>query len=545
MLRVVGQSERPDAGALYLRTAEAVRWGDGFYGEEVEGERAFHWMGLAARFEFAPAVAERFLEFSVYGSFYDLSQVLEARVAGGGAPASFALTYDWMRLSLPIPPGTDSCALALNKVFPRPTTRPTRVSSGRSCASRCSMPTRAATDTWRGSTPTRCSTAARCSPVRRASRRRRRSLGIDMYGVCNVKPPCVYCEWDWNKELEGANVDAAFDLDTLAAYGRFFDNSHQLVNCSIGEPFMMKEFDDLLEAFGEQGKVLELTTNGQILTDAHLVERLVGRSIDLYVSLDSGTPATYAKLRNDRFDDILVNLKRLNTARGGRGGLPRIHLVFMPMAVNQHEVEDFVKICADLEVDRMVLRPLNYSDSVDLEWDRAGYVFDYQQELLPFPRLVELSAEARALAQRYDVPLSDQMNFGESQTWIESFGAIRSRRRRAEMALEPRQSRSPSSPHPRRSGPEAPPETDEPPAPEPLSAPDAPRSRPCRAWERSSSRSVSSRGAASTSCAAAPCRAATVASRSPASRTTKKRGTVPRSSRSARPWPPGASRPTV
>jgi pyruvate-formate lyase-activating enzyme len=419
MLRVVGQSERPDAGAPYLRTAEAVRWGDGFYGEEVEGERAFHWMGLAARFEFAPASGERYLEFSIYGSFYDLSQVLEARAAGAEAE-SFALTYDWMRLSVAIPAGAEACELALDKLFPRAY----YPADERELGAQLREPLLHADPRRHGHVARLHANALLNRREMLAGAARLEStppvLGIDMYGVCNVKPPCVYCEWDWNKELEGENVDAAFDLDTLSAYGPFFDNSHQLVNCSIGEPFMMKEFDDLLEAFGEQGKVLELTTNGQILTDRN-VERLVGRSIDLYVSLDSGTPETYAKLRNDRFEDILVNLKRLNRARGGRGGLPRIHLVFMPMAVNQHELEDFVKICADLEVDRMVLRPLNYSDSVNLEWERAGYTFDYQRELLPFPRLVELSAEAKALAARYGVPLGDQMNFGESQTWIESF----------------------------------------------------------------------------------------------------------------------------
>ena len=173
------------------------------------------------------------------------------------------------------------------------------------------------------------------------------SLGIDLHGACNVKPPCVYCEWDFNKELEGDHADAPFTLDTLKDFGPFFDNAESLVNCSIGEPFMMKPIDDLLDAFDRGGKVLEMTTNGQILTDRN-IQKLVGRTVDLYISLDAGTRETYAKLRNDRFDLILNNLRRLIEAKGGPGRLPRVHLVFMPMRVNVHELDDFVRICADL-----------------------------------------------------------------------------------------------------------------------------------------------------------------------------------------------------
>jgi MoaA/NifB/PqqE/SkfB family radical SAM enzyme len=237
------------------------------------------------------------------------------------------------------------------------------------------------------------------------------SLGIDLHGVCNVKPPCVYCEWDYSKELEGKFVEAPFTPDTLREWGPFFDKSVNLVNCSIGEPFMMKEFDDLLDAFGDGGKVLEMTTNGQILTDKN-IQKLLGRPIDLYISLDAGTPQTYAKLRNERFDNILHNLRRLIGAKGGPGRYPHVHLVFMPMRVNVHELEDFVKICADLRVDVMVLRPLNDSPGVNLKWERAGYAYDYQKELLPFPELVQVSGRAQALCRKYGVELADQMDFG-------------------------------------------------------------------------------------------------------------------------------------
>jgi len=154
-----------------------------------------------------------------------------------------------------------------------------------------------------------------------------------------------------------------------------------------------------------------MTTNGQILTDRN-IEKLLDREIDLYISLDAATAETYARLRNDTLERILGNLRRLITAKGGRDGLPRVHLVFMPMKCNVHELEAFVELCADLEVDRLVLRPLNFSESISLKWDRAGYVFDYPKELLPFEELIRVSARAAQLCAEHNVPLSDQLDFG-------------------------------------------------------------------------------------------------------------------------------------
>jgi hypothetical protein len=82
------------------------------------------------------------------------------------------------------------------------------------------------------------------------------------------------------------------------------------------------------------------------------------------------------------------------------------------MRCNVHELEAFVQLCADLRVDRMVLRPLNYSPSSRLAADRGGYHYDYQRELLPFDELVKVSARAARLTQKLGVNLSDQMDFG-------------------------------------------------------------------------------------------------------------------------------------
>jgi len=413
------EKERP----AYLATAAPVTFGGGFYDEERHDLDVFRWMGLSGRLTFDPDPVERYLELWVLSEFHDLSQELTSS-AGAGPPSAlapplgtgaetFALVSGWAPLPVTVPAGADHLDLNVNKLFPGAyypgdgralavRMRPPLLHRDRARHGHVARQYRNAVLNTREALEGRAGLES--TPV---------SLGIDLYGVCNVKPPCVYCEWDFNKDLEAEHVDTPFTVDTLREWGPFFDNSVSLVNCSIGEPFMMKNFDDLLDAFGDGGKVLEMTTNGQILTDRN-IQKLLGRPIDLYISLDAGTPETYAKLRNNRFDAILQNMRRLIEAKGGRGGLPRVHLVFMPMRVNVHELEAFVRICADLEVDRLVLRPLNYSPSVSLDWNRAGYHFEYQKELLPFEELVRVSGRAAELCRRLGVHLADQMDFGGS-----------------------------------------------------------------------------------------------------------------------------------
>ena len=365
-------------------------------------------MGLRGRIEIEPREEPGFAELRVWSGFHDLRQHLTVETVGRAE--TFELPHGWWTVSVPVPAGCSAVTLRADRQLP-PSARP---GDDRQLAVRVAAP-RTHRDAARhrmvaGQLRNAILNTREGLEGRAELASTPTNLGIDMYGVCNVKPPCVYCDWDFAKALEKDDVEAPFNLDTLGDYGPFFENAASLVNCSIGEPFMMKDFDALLDAFGDGNKLVEMTTNGQILTDRN-IGRLLGRRIELYVSLDAATAATYAKLRNDTFDRILANLRRLIAAKGGRGGLPRIHLVFMPMRVNMHELDGFVDLCADLDADRFVLRPLNEIGD-ELDWTRAGHHFVYSRERLDFDTLVRLSARAAARCRRRGVPFSNQLDFG-------------------------------------------------------------------------------------------------------------------------------------
>ncbi len=237
------------------------------------------------------------------------------------------------------------------------------------------------------------------------------ALGIDLYGKCNVKPPCVYCLFERAKCDEGDNVNAVVDERTLAEYGSFLTAARSLVNCSIGEPLLHPRLEQIVDFIGSSDKTVEIATNGQAFTPA-VVRALAGRRIILCISLDSASAGTYARLRNDRWHDVIAGLTHLRDARAHANGLPIVHMVFMPMRANLHDLERYFKLCRMVSANALVLRPLNYLDNPGIQTDRGGYHFDYAAELLTRDEIAAVVGQCAEYSNRYGVPVANLFDFG-------------------------------------------------------------------------------------------------------------------------------------
>ncbi len=240
------------------------------------------------------------------------------------------------------------------------------------------------------------------------------NLGVDLYGKCNIKPPCVYCLWDRMKELEGEHLDTPVDEKTLKEYGPFFRSARLIINCSFGEPLLHPRFGKILDFCQKQHKILEISTNGQSFTE-RTIKALVGKPIYLYVSLDAACQETYQKIRNDRWETIVPSLMRLNQARKKNNNLPKIYMVFMPMKVNKGDLEAYFRLCQKVEAEALVLRPLNYLENPQIEIDRAGYHFNYEKELLPLDELKDIIRKCDEFSVKYRIPIANQFAFGEQE----------------------------------------------------------------------------------------------------------------------------------
>jgi len=403
-----------------ISEGDDLSFGEGWYYWEYHDVLPFRWMSKEARFSISFDILKKYkyLSFVVFSEFNDASQYISIN-SMGKAVASFALLPQWNRYSISLPAnlkdyehqGKIEFTLKLNKLFPRRyyplDTRELgirvaglRLHNSEEKHNRLRSFSENALlniqDTIEGKAE------LSSYPL---------SLGIDLYGKCNMKPPCVYCLYDKSKEIEGKFSEIVVDVQTLKDYGIFFNCAKNIVNCSIGEPFLHPQFEEILTYIDSHDKILEIATNGLAFTH-RTINALLGKMIYLYLSLDAATKETYAKIRNDRFDSIIPKLHLLNQKRKKTGNLPRIHMVFMPMKVNKDDLEPYFKLCRDIEADYLVLRPLNYLDNPGIEHDRGGYHFNYEEELLGVQELKEIFDKCKEFSKKYGVRVGNQFDFG-------------------------------------------------------------------------------------------------------------------------------------
>jgi MoaA/NifB/PqqE/SkfB family radical SAM enzyme len=400
----------------------AFIYGKGWYEEERDDFSAFRWMSESAELAIPAGEAARFryLTLPVFSEFRNFSQVLTVR-RDGRVLAEIPLLDHWNYYGIPLSPeGAGEAAvpspeilltLSLNKLFPfkhhpDDTRRlgvrigPLDLHDDETIHRNLFAFRRNAELNYREMTGGR--TVLESFPL---------NLGIDIHGKCNISPHCVYCLWDSMKVLEGDNVDIPVDAATLEGYGPFFTSARTLVNCSFGEPLLHPKLTDLLEFCSRNRKIVELATNGQAFTE-RTIKALVGKPIYLYISLDAASKATYAKIRNDRWDEIIPGLKRLGEERRKAGNLPRVFMVFIPMRVNRDDLEEYFKLCLIVGADALVLRPMLFLTEPDIIEERGGHRFEYAKEMLNRREVEEVIRKAGECSRKYGVPLASQFDFG-------------------------------------------------------------------------------------------------------------------------------------
>lgn len=231
-------------------------------------------------------------------------------------------------------------------------------------------------------------------------------LRITVETRCNIPETgqaCVYCAWNWAKHSELGSP--AFRLETLGEMGEFYRSATSITDCSIGEPTMNKQFGQIVAAIDDDGKPLSFTTNGQMLGERRRRD-VLGKNVTLYVSIDSATAEGYTRFRNDRFDDIITNLRALCQEKRAHNNLPTVFVSFIAMRSNVAELPAYFDLMANLGVDEVKLRTLYLDDNIDSPITvNNGFRYDYAAEVLSMAELTALSPLVRRLAAERNVPV--------------------------------------------------------------------------------------------------------------------------------------------
>jgi MoaA/NifB/PqqE/SkfB family radical SAM enzyme len=228
---------------------------------------------------------------------------------------------------------------------------------------------------------------------------------------CNIKPRCVYCDWEKAK-LDEAESDFRFSRASLAEMGAFYGNAEEISELGYGEPPMSPEFATLVEEFSRAGKAFSFACNGQILGPA-VRPPLLGRNIQLFVSIDGARAETYARYRNEAFDLVIANVSALCAEKKAHRNLPHVTASFVAMRSNVDEFDAFVALMKQVGVDAVRVMGLEaHSRLLQRAERRGGAQYDYARERLSFEELEQFVAAGRAAAGRRGMPFYAVTDFG-------------------------------------------------------------------------------------------------------------------------------------
>ena len=194
-----------------------------------------------------------------------------------------------------------------------------------------------------------------------------RELQVEVTGSCNLS--CQMCLVAYRDRL---GRSASMSLATFITLLDDLPDLERITLQGLGEPLLAPELTAMITEAVGRGISVGFNTNATRLTP-DWSRRLIQAGLSwLHVSIDGSTPATFSAIRvGAQLDVVVANLRALVAARSDAGvAEPRIQLNTVVMRRNIAELEDLVRLAADIGVDRMWVQGLSH-DFADVADDEG------------------------------------------------------------------------------------------------------------------------------------------------------------------------------
>lgn len=185
-------------------------------------------------------------------------------------------------------------------------------------------------------------------------------INIDVTEFCNLA--CVHCPYETVTRVKGVNrvnLDPALHralIDEIADVGKA--HCRFIRYTGEGEPLLHPELVAMLgSAVRRTGLPINLTTNGQLLTERRIGELLDAGVGYFDISIDAATAATYAGIRiKGDFDRVVGNVRGLIEANRRGGHRAKVLVSFVRQPANEGEVEAFRAFWTEAGADSVLIR---------------------------------------------------------------------------------------------------------------------------------------------------------------------------------------------
>ncbi len=132
-----------------------------------------------------------------------------------------------------------------------------------------------------------------------------------------------------------------------------------------GEPLLHRDFSSAVRIARRYGVLPILSTNGEPLREARVCQALLAEPPEyLIVAIDGLRPETHRQYRvGSDLEGVLAGVRALAEAKRAAGqSLPRLHMRYLVMKHNQHEVPDLGDFAAKHGFDLLTIRGLSIID---------------------------------------------------------------------------------------------------------------------------------------------------------------------------------------
>ncbi len=215
-------------------------------------------------------------------------------------------------------------------------------------------------------------------------------------GPCNSY--CVFCSRGIDYEL--------FDLATHRncfekKLNYFLQRAEQIILTGSGEFLLLPEAEKILDYFDNNFPQADkvFSTNGSSLVPEICERILASKSkYTIHISLHASNSRLHKVLtRTDNFQKIIGHLNYLLRLRGNSGKL-NLHLIFVATTLNIEDLPDFVRLAAQLGVDRVIC----YYNYIYIPTQK--YLSCFFKQKITNQMLDEADKIARNLNVRIDLP---------------------------------------------------------------------------------------------------------------------------------------------